>query len=172
MTRLFYRLRRDAKGAATVEFAVISVFFFFVIMGGMDIAMYYIQQSKLGSAVSAGSASAFQNRATVDYTALQTYIRQASRAPAGTTVGVTTSCNGGTTTCANTGRTCACLSQSGSYVSAASCTAACTGTGMTSNSTAGYYLTITASYAYRPVLLPHGFMTGKSVQRTSTIRLQ
>lgn len=171
MRQLLRRLRRDTKAAATVEFAVISVFFFLVVMGGMDIAMFYIQQSKLGGAVSGGTASAFQNRATVDYSGLQTYIRQASRAPAGTTVSVTTTCNGNAT-CTNTSRTCACLSQTGTYVNAASCTAACTGTGMTSSSTAGYYLTINASYTYRPILLPQGFMTGKSIQRTSTIRLQ
>lgn len=163
---------RDTRGAATAEFAVICVFFFAVMMGGMDIAMFLIQQAKLGQAVSAGSASAFQARSTVDFANLQTYVRQASRAPAGTTVAVATSCNGGATVCGNSSRTCACLSQTGTYTAAASCTASCTGTGMSSGTTAGYYLTVSASYPYRPVLLPNGFMTGKTVQRSVTLRLQ
>lgn len=173
MKRFLLRLRASEKGAATVEFAVMTVAFFVVVMGGMDIAMYFTQQTRLSEAISAASTSAFQNRASVNFAGLQTYVQQAARPPAGTTVSVAAVCNGAAgTACTNASRTCACLSQSGTYTTAASCTATCSGTGMSANTTAGYYLTINATYTYRPVLLPDGVMAGKTVKRTITTRLQ
>jgi len=172
MIRLIRTLIRETRGAATVEFAFLTVFFFGVVMAALDVGMYFIQQSRLTEAVSSASISAFASRNAVTFTNIPTIVSSGAGAPSGTTVSVSTVCNGTpATACTNSNRTCACLSQTGTYTTA-TCGATCTGNGMSSGATAGYYMTINASYTYRPVVLPHGLLTGKTVSRSLTERLQ
>ena len=51
---------------ATVEFALLSVLFFFVMIAGLDIGMWYQQRLRLDSAVEHGSMVAFNSRSSVD----------------------------------------------------------------------------------------------------------
>ncbi len=163
------RLLRNRRGAATIEFALLATFFLGVMLVALDIGTYLIQRSSLRQAVSAAATSSFAQRDTVSYAAIPDYVRRAARAPATTLV--TTSCNGGTA-CTNSTRSCACLSRTATYVPAASCGAPCSGSGMAAGATSGYYLRISASYAYQPLVLPRGLLTASSISETATVRLQ
>lgn len=169
MKALLTRFRTDRRGAATVEFALWAVAFFMVATVALDFGDLFIKRSRVNDAVSAAAVQSFQNRDTVTYTSLQAYIRALADDPA---VTVSAVCNGNSATaCTNTGRTCACLKTDGTYVAAASCGAAC-GSGSTTNSTAGYYLTISAQRNYSPMVLPRGQVSGSEVRETATVRLQ
>lgn len=163
------RLLQERRGAATIEFALLAVFFLGVMLVALDIGTYLIQRSSLRQAVSAAATSSFSQRDTVNYAAIPEYVRRAARAPATTLV--TTNCNG-SSVCTNSARSCACLTRTATYVAAASCGTPCSGSGMVASSTAGYYLRITASYGYQPLVLPRGLLTASSISETATVRLQ
>jgi len=158
----------DEQGAATIEFALLTLFFFLCALVALDFASYFVQRSQLAAAVSAGSISAFTNRSTVPFQTLPAYIQNAAHLSDPPQISV--SCNGTVNGCVNTGRSCACLSTTGSYVSAA-CGSSCPA-GNTSGSTAGYYLQITASSRYRAVVLPRGMLNGTPIVQSVAVRLQ
>ncbi|WEK46772.1 MAG: TadE/TadG family type IV pilus assembly protein [Candidatus Andeanibacterium colombiense] len=162
------RLRADQSGLAAVEFSLWSVLFFLVALSGMDFAQFYFQRSAADEAVSAAAVSAFSTRTNVNFTDMQPYVR----ALAGDTgLTVTTSCNGTSGSCTNLNRTCSCLKSNGTYVAAA-CGSTCTGSGVTTGSTAGYYLTISATRPYQPMILPAGMVMPTRVAQKATVRLQ
>ena len=166
MARQFLsRLHRDESGAALVEFSLWTVLFFFAAMAGLDFGSYYLQRGAADEGVSAAAVSAFAKRDNVNFTDLPAYVRSLSDDPALT---VTTSCNGGT--CTNLSRICACLNGTGGYVAAAACGDPCTG--MTAGSTAGYYLTISASKPYEPLMLPSAAIGSEQIRLIATVRLQ
>jgi len=72
------RLAREERGMATVEFALLSVLFFFVMTAGLDIGMWYQQRLRVDSAVEQGSMIAFASRASVDQSAVATYVAAAA----------------------------------------------------------------------------------------------
>ncbi|WP_448658067.1 TadE/TadG family type IV pilus assembly protein [Sphingomonas sp. CJ99] len=170
--RLPRMLTADRRGSATVEFALLTLFFLGVMTVVLDYAFFFIQRSQLGTAVESASVSAFSNRDTVTYSNIPTFVQQAAKPPAGTSITVTTGCNGGSNNCVNTSRSCSCLTTTGTFVAAASCGAVCSGANMTSGSTAGYYLKITASYAYQPIVLPQGALDDRTISQSATVRLQ
>lgn len=168
MTRaMFKRLLADASGATAIEFAVFTSILFFVFLAIFDFASVLIGSHRLGQAVSAAADDAFVNRAAAPFTTIPNYVINASGSSS-TTVAVT--CNG-TTACTNSSRACACLSGSGIY-SAAICSAACTGSGHSTNQTAGYYMTINASTPYTGIIVPTGLMGSGTTSRSVTVRLQ
>ncbi len=172
MRMLALRLGRDRRGVATTEFALLTVFFFFTILAALDIAGLLIARTQLGTAVAGAANAAFANRDSVNFLNIPTFVTQAAQAPAATPVTVTIGCNGGTNNCTNgSSRTCTCLGRDGRYV-AASCGATCSGSNMSAGATAGYYLTVRASYPYRPVLLPRGVLGDATVTQSATVRLQ
>ncbi|WP_333571739.1 TadE/TadG family type IV pilus assembly protein [Sphingomonas sp.] len=160
--------RPQEEGAATIEFALLTLFFFLSALLTLDVASFYIQRSQLAQAVSAASMSAFSNRTAVPYQSLPGYIQNAARLPTAPQVGI--ACNGVANGCVNTGRSCACLTKVGSYSSAA-CGSSCPA-GTTPNSTAGYYLQITASSRYRAMVLPNGMLNGMPITQSVTVRLE
>ncbi|RKF21723.1 pilus assembly protein [Altericroceibacterium spongiae] len=168
MRSFLNRLAREERGAVAIEFALWTVLFFFVVTGALDFGMFYIERSKVNKAVSAASITAFENRSEVDFAQLPDYVRALSDSSSLT---VSLSCNGAEGVCTNTERTCACLTSEGTYV-AKSCNAECTGSGVTANSTAGYYLTIDASRSYEPVILPKGALGSSVIEHKATVRLQ
>ncbi len=163
---------RDSRGSATIEFALLTCFFFVIMLGVLDFGMFFIQRSNLSGGVSTASIHSFANRDAVAFANIPAMVTAASRAPGGSSVAVTVTCNAGTTSCANTSRACACLTTANTFVEASSCGAPCTGGNMTSGSTAGYYLTIAASYPYTPAVLPRGALGSAIVQQTAVVRLQ
>lgn len=168
MLRRLHQLARDLRGVAAVEFALYSSLFFTVVMGGLDFGEYHIARSEIDKAVGAASVSAFETRDNVDFGGMQAYVRALAEDNALT---VTTSCNGVVGACTNSvSRTCSCLKTDGTYV-ATTCGDPCTATGTTTGSTAGYYLTIRASRPFTPMLLPEGALSGKTIAREATTRL-
>lgn len=166
--RSLRRLKADENGAAVVEFSLWTVLFFMVSLAGLDFGAFYLQRSAADEAVSAAAVSAFSKRTNVNFSDLPAYVKALSDDPALT---VTTACNGVNASCTNLSRTCACLKSNGTYVSG-TCGAACSGTGITTGSTAGYYLTVTASKAYDPMILPSGTLVPATVKQSATVRLQ
>ncbi|KRB79785.1 hypothetical protein ASE00_18930 [Sphingomonas sp. Root710] len=158
------RLAREQRGVATIEFALLSVLFFFVMTAGLDIGMWYQQRLRLDSAVEQGGMIAFNSRASVDPVAIKTYVEAAAKLAAAPTVTIT--CNGGT--CANTGRTCACISGSGPTYTTAACNATCA-----DGSLAGYYLKVNAVATSSTMLVPAAMLGGNMTQtRNALVRLQ
>jgi Flp pilus assembly protein TadG len=163
---------RDGRGSATIEFALLTCFFFAVVLGALDFGMFFIQRSDLSGGVSTASIHSFANRDAVAFANIPAMVTAASKAPGGSAVSVTVTCNAGTASCVNTNRVCACLTSANAFIDASSCGAPCTGGNMTSGSTAGYYLTIAASYPYAPAVLPRGALGSATVRQTAVVRLQ
>lgn len=166
MRAFMHRLARDERGAVAVEFALWTILFFIVVMAALDFGMYYIQRGQVSEAVSAASVASFNNREDVKFDELPDYVRALAESP-NLTVAIT--CNDGT--CKKNGRTCACLKSDGTYASK-TCGAACTGSGVTANSTAGYYMTVNASRPYVPMILPNGVLTDAVIEQKATVRLE
>ncbi len=168
MMDLFRQLRRRDDGVASVEFALWSTFFFVIIMVALDFGSLYLQRGKLNEAVGAAAVASFNNADNVSFGSLPLYVRGLTEDQS---TAVTVSCNGSAGACTNFNRTCACLKQDGTYV-ANSCGNTCSGPGMTTGSTAGYYLTINASRSFDPMMVPRSVLSGASVSQQATVRLQ
>lgn len=165
---LLLRLRDDRRGVATIEFALLSVLFFFVMTAGLDLAMWYQQRLRLDSAVEQGAMIAFNSRSSVDQSAIGTYVAAAAKLASSPTV--TVGCNGGSSNCVNASRTCACLS--GTTPTPTYTTAACNAT-CSDGSLAGYYMNIKAVATSNTMLVPAAMLGGTMVQtRSAVVRLQ
>lgn len=172
LVRLARRLRRDRRGAATIEFALWGSFVFIGMLTALDFGLWQSYQLRLSSAVEQGSILAFNGRGTLDQAAagqIGRYVSATAHLPLPGAVTVTTGCNGGTDNCVATSRTCACIATAGTTNSyaAASCGEPCPG-----GSTAGYYLTIRASYPYHAVVLPDAWLDGRDMIDSAVVRLQ
>ncbi len=167
MKSFLCKLGADRAGVAVTEFALGTTLLFMVVLAGLDFGGYFMQRGQINEAVSAAAMESFKQRENVSFGGLQAYVRNLSDSQ---TVTVTTSCNGVAGSCTNLNRTCACLQTNGSFTPT-SCGTACSG-GATSGSTAGYYLTIQASDAFRKVVLPKGVFSGDTVTQAVTVRLQ
>ena len=166
--RLLLRLRQDQRGVATIEFALLSVLFFFVMTAGLDIGMWYQQRLRVDSAVEQGAMIAFNTRTNVDQAAVRTYVGAAAKLSAAPIV--TVGCNGGTNNCANAGRTYACISGSPPTptYTAAALNATCA-----DGSLAGYYMNIKAVATSSTMLVPAAMLGGNMVQtRSAVVRLE
>ena len=161
-------LRRNDDGVVVIEFALWSTLFFLVVSVAMDFGTFFIQRGKINEAVTATAVATFNGPETVAWSSLQTYVRGLTEDPS---VDVTYQCNGGISACGNGTRTCACLKTDGTYQSASACGDPC-GTGTTANSTAGYYVTITATQNFDPVIVPSGILDDAQIVQSATIRLQ
>lgn len=161
-------LRSCRRGAATVEFALWTALFFALVMVALDFGLYHIQSERADQAVAAAAVQSFQQGSGASFASIPAYV-QAFAADSRLTV--TTSCNGTAGACTNLNRTCACLKGDGSFVALA-CGTSCTGTGVTAGSTAGYYLTITASRSFTAVVVPRGMLNNALISRSATVRLQ
>ena len=162
-------LRRDRRGAAAVEFAILSACFFFAFMAVLDFGSFFVSEHRLGQAVVSAGNSAFSHRDSVDFSSIPGYVQNAA-GNAAATVNIT--CNGSASqACTNTGRSCACVSNTGTYT-AAICAASCPTSGYSANQKAGYYLTITASAPYSAVIIPNSILKNGTIRRSVTMRLQ
>lgn len=167
MLRFLRQLRRDRRGVAVAEFAIWVAVFFIGVLAALDFGKFYMDRGELSDALSAVTVQAFQTREEVDFESIPATARNLSRSP---TLAVASLCNGVAGSCTNEGRTCACLRTDGTYAQA-DCGSTCT-SGAAAGSTAGYYLTITASRGYQPAVLPKGMLAGADISQTATVRLQ
>jgi len=167
MTRLVSLLRRQ-EGSATVEFALVSLFFFGIVMVGLDFGIYAQQNLKLGNAVEQASIVAFDARSTqpvVDKTRLANYIT----AVVGGSPTVTIQCNGATA-CDNSGGTPKCLGPLANGWPTFS-TLPNGSTTCASGASPGYYVVIRAATTYRSVVVPDKYLNNGTMQQQAVIRL-
>ncbi|WP_374650638.1 TadE/TadG family type IV pilus assembly protein [Rhizorhabdus sp.] len=75
----FASLAGDQRGMATIEFALLSVLFFFVMTAGLDVAMWYHQRLRLDSAVEQGAMIAFNGRTAAPMSGLRRNCRPPRR---------------------------------------------------------------------------------------------
>ncbi|RVT94444.1 TadE/TadG family type IV pilus assembly protein [Sphingomonas crocodyli] len=165
MIALLARLRRDQRGVATIEFGLISVLFFAVISGALDIGIWYQHRLRLDSAVEQGGVAAFNQRSAVDANAIGTFVAAASQLSTAPTVTVT--CNGAT--CVNSGRTSKCLGgTSGDPTFTNPVASLCL-----DGSLPGYYMVIKAVASSSSVVVPIARFGGSMTQTSRAIvRLQ
>jgi Flp pilus assembly protein TadG len=164
--RLLARLTRAERGTATIEFALLSVFFFGVATVALDFAAFAQQKLKLGHAVEQGAIVAFNMRDSIDPAAVATFVK----ATAGLSADPAVSCNNGTCAVATSrpGTAYRCIDQATGAIGAAafSAGASCTGGG-----NAGYYLKIVATKRYRPMIVPDRWLDGTMMTQTAVVRL-
>jgi Flp pilus assembly protein TadG len=159
------RLIADRRGTATIEFALLSVFFFITLTAALDIGLWYQQRLRLDSAVEQGAMIAFGSRMNVDQSAVGTFVGATAKLKSTPTV--TVGCNGGTSNCVNTGRTCACVTGSTPTFTTAACNSTC-GDG----SLAGYYMTIDVSATSQTILVSSSVLGGITQKRRAVVRLE
>lgn len=165
------RLGRDTRGVATIELALWLSFIFAALMPCLDAAAYLMMASRLSSAVQQASILAYnaRNLDTLNTTQVVGFVVATAALPAAPKV--TIDCNGGQP-CATlkTARQCVCVGFSGgnpTYSISAACGAPCP-----SGASSGYYLRITASYAYTPMIVPNKWLGGGTLTKAVTVRLQ
>jgi Flp pilus assembly protein TadG len=158
-------LQRDDRGTATIEFALLSVLFFVALSAALDIGIWYQQRLRIDSAVDQGAMIAFGSRTNVDQAAIGTFV--AAAAKLSTAPNVVVGCNGGTSNCANSNRSCACLSGSTPTFTAAACNASCA-----DGSLAVYYMTIAATATSQTVVVPTAALGSMTQKRRAVIRLE
>lgn len=166
--RSFARLCHDERGAAAVEFAFMSIFFFGVMVVALDFGVYVQQKMRLGSAVEAGAILAFNSRDAVNASSISTYVQQA----AGLTTAPTVNCNNGTTCVALAARTNTdyrCINSANGQLET---TTRANGDVCPSGGRAGYYLRIVASRTYAAMVVPNSFLGGDIMSQTALVRLQ
>ena len=170
MRGILGRLRSDQRGVATIEFALLSVLFFGVMSGALDVGMWYQQRLRIDNAIEQAAMIAFNQRSAVDAAAIKTFVGSAAKLAAAPTV--TVGCNGATTTtsCVNSSRTYACVSGVGA---AATYTTAALNSSCADGSLAGYYMTIKVVATSGTVVVPASALGGSMTQtRTAVVRLE
>lgn len=155
-------LVRASRGVAAVEFALMSVFMFGVIVVALDFGVYAQQKLRLGSAVEQAAIIAFNTQVTTNIEGLRTYLQTAAGTTATPTVEI--SCNG-TAACGN--GTCSCLTAAGGFTIMGSCNAPCA-----SGALSGNYMKIAASTVYRSMVVPDRYLSGRSISQAAVVRLQ
>ena len=168
MPRFPRRPRSCRRGTTSVEFALWTALFFALVMVALDFGLYHIQSERADQGVAAAAVQTFHQGSSANFASIPAYV-QALAGDNGLTV--TASCNGTAGACTNLNRACACLKSDASFVALA-CGTSCSGTGMTAGSTAGYYLTITASRNFTAMLVPRGMLNNAVIRRSTTVRLQ
>ncbi|HWU04458.1 MAG TPA: TadE/TadG family type IV pilus assembly protein [Novosphingobium sp.] len=163
-------LRRDRRGALTVEFAFWTALVFMVLLPVLDFALYVIEQQRLSTAVTSAAMVAYNDRSAsaLPTSQLTTYVSATSGFDS-TAVTSALTCNGGLQSCsvAASARTCACVSGTpATYTASASCGATCS-----SGSLSGFYLTVSATHTHKSIV-PNPWLNGKTISSATTVRLQ
>ncbi len=166
--RVLRRLFRARRGSATVEFGLLSLFFFGIAMVALDFGFYVQQKLKLGSAVEQGAIFAFNTRDAINPTNVTNLVKTAASLPGTPTV----SCNNNVTCVALASRSTndyRCIDQTTGVIgtTAYAVGAACSGGG-----TAGYYLKIVATRTYNAMIVPDKWLNGTALTQTAVVRLQ
>lgn len=179
--------RRANAGMAAIEFAVIVPVFLVLLMGGVDMGQMLFAYYKLDQAVASGSQYAVLNAGEVNSTSgatlatnIATVVESANgSAWANDTVVVNngpsaTATNGGITMGGTASNADSCYCPSGSpgswsFGNAKNCNASCDGGG---NATTGKYVTITATYAYSPMIKIFSFLNNTTLSQSAMVQTQ
>ena len=164
----FIAFLRQQKGSATVEFALVSVFFFGIVMVALDFGIYAQQNLKLGNAVEQASIVAFDARSAqpvVNTSQLSNYITSI----VGGSPIVTIKCNGAAT-CDNTAPAAKCIGALSNgwptFTDPPSGSATCT-----NGASPGYYVVIRAARTYKSVVVPDKYLNNGAMQQQAVVRL-
>jgi Flp pilus assembly protein TadG len=159
-------LARRTEGAAAVEFALVGPFLVFFFVGLADLSFAYHDQLQLSAALAAGAQYAFTKGQTESSSALPGDVTSfVNSISAVTLTSVSASYNNGLS-----GSSCYCVKGSPAvYTGPLTCGSACTDG---SGSTAGKYLSISASYAYTPMFSLDQAFLNSSFTQSVTVRLQ
>ncbi len=156
------------KGSATVEFALVSLFFFGIVIVALDFGIYTQQNLKLGNAVEQASVVAFDARASqpaVNTSQISNYITSiVGGAPT-----VTMQCNG-STTCDASAPASKCIGAPATTGGWPTFTDPSSGT-CTSGASPGYYLVIRATRTYKSVVVPDKYLNNGTMQQQAVVRL-
>jgi Flp pilus assembly protein TadG len=162
-------LLADRKGVAAVEFAFVSVFLFATLMVALDFGFYTQQKLRLGSVVEQAAILAYNKgygtAAAPSTNTVSDYIKNYSNlAIAPTTSGVQITCNG-TGACGTD--SCSCITTAGDFTAAGTCNTLCPGGGLS-----GTYLRISASAAYKSVVVPNKYLNNGTMTQVAVVRLK
>lgn len=160
------------KGSASVEFALVSLFFFGIVIVGLDFGIYAQQNLKLAHVVEQASVVAFNARAgqpTVNTDQLSNYIT----AVVGGAPTVSFRCNG-SADCAGAAPASKCIGppvSSGGWPSFTDPTGSASNLTCASGAIPGYYLVIRATRTYRSVVVPDKYLNNGTMQQQAVVRL-
>lgn len=162
-------LLRQQKGSATVEFALVSLFFFGIVIVALDFGIYTQQNLKLGNAVEQAAVVAFDSRASqpnVNTSQLSTYITSTvSGSPA-----VTIHCNAATTCDGTASSKCiGAPSTTGGWPTFTDPTGS--GGACANGASPGFYVVIRATKTYKAVVVPDKYLNNGTMQQQAVVRL-
>jgi Flp pilus assembly protein TadG len=161
----------DRRGIAAVEFALVAPALLLMLGGVADFGLMLLGKGQLANGVAQGVQYALMQGPSVVGAGSATTTVQSVVKSAAARSGVT-----GTVTVNVTGPACYCVSgqpaalQTPSW--ALSGTSTCTGTCTAPATGPGAFLTITASYAYQPLMPLYSELANTTVSETVTVRLQ
>lgn len=161
-------LLRNARGTATIEFAIASLFMFGTMVVGLDFGVYVQQKLKLGGAVAQGAMLAFNQRDMIVASDVASYVQ--SLAGLSSTPSVT--CNNGASCKAKADRGSSDYRCLNATTGAVGTTGYSAGATCPDGSLAGYYLTISASKGYSATIVPDRYLGGSTITQTAVVRLQ
>jgi Flp pilus assembly protein TadG len=153
----------NARGTATIEFALAFLFIFATLIVALDFGANARERLKLGHAVEQGAVLAFNQQTGSDTSGINKFIVAAAATKNAPTVTIT--CNG--TAACGTGQ-CSCIDGGGNLVIAAACNSPCAG----SSAISGNYMTIRATATYTPTIVPDKWLNGSVMASTAVVRLQ
>jgi Flp pilus assembly protein TadG len=157
------------RATAAVEFAVASPLFVLALGGSADYGLAQFYRANLSNAVAAGSEYAYFQGTTVSTSNITSVVTNVMNLPAGASSNLAVNY---TSAPATSGPGWYCLSVSAGVTTLTSSTSggSCTSDGSTT--TAGYYVTISATYTNTGLM--HGFMSTVSqpITETATVRLK
>lgn len=180
------RLGDDSKGVAAVEFALVLPIFGVLLAGIVDLGNVLYARFRLDSAVSAAADYVEVNASSVSSTGGATLavnaatIVQSSQGSSWANASVTinngpvATINNGNTTSSGTAAnadSCYCPTYAGgatTWGGAVSCGSACP----TGSTTAGKFVTITASRTYTPLFSTYGIVQNGTISSSATVQTQ
>jgi Flp pilus assembly protein TadG len=158
---IFPALAASRSGTAAIEFALITPVLLAILGGMADFGLAFCDQSKLAVAVSAGAQYAFsqgQASQTATSSDVQSKVQNAL-ALAGSSVAVTPPA----LYCVSRGTS--------STPPSSSISAGTVGQNCADGNLPGTYMTITATYAYSPLLPFYSQITNTTLRQAATVRL-
>lgn len=173
------------SGIAAIEFAFIVPVFLILFMGAVDMGQMLYDYYQLDQAVAAGAEYAVVNASEVNSTSGATLANSIATliesengsAWANDTVVVNdgpsaTATSGTITTGGTASNANSCYCPTGSppnwtWGSASTCSSACSGSGQS-----GKFVTVTASYAYKPIVTIYSFLNNTTLTQSAAVQTQ
>ena len=151
--RFWRKIRRRRRGTAAIEFAIACPVMLVFFGGVVDYGLATLDRSMLANAVAQGAYYAFMVGTGVSNTNIQNLIQNSAGL---TNVHATASAP-----------SCYCITGSPLALAAATCGSTCADT-----TTAGYYVTISATYTYTSILPVYSHLNNPMLSESAIVRLK